>query len=62
MKRKTTIKFTPFNEWDQQSTNCQICNKVKLLQKRIIGTEKLKTQKSLWVEPRQALISGHNLP
>ena len=45
MKQKTTIKFTLFNEWDLHSTNCQICNKVKLLQKRIIGTEKLKTQK-----------------
>ena len=45
MKRKTTIKFTLLNEWDLHSTNCQICNKVKLLQKRIIGTEKLKTQK-----------------
>ena len=45
MKRKTTIKLTPFNEWDPHSTNCQICNKVKLLQKGIIGTQKLKTQK-----------------
>ena len=45
MKRKTTIKLTPFNEWDPHSTNCEICNKVKLLQKGIIGTQKLKTQK-----------------
>ena len=45
MKRKTTIKLTPFNEWDPHSTNCQICNKMKLLQKGIIGTQKLKTQK-----------------
>ena len=44
-KRKTTIKLTPFNEWNPDSTNCQICNKVNLLQKRIIGTQKLKTKK-----------------
>ena len=45
MKRKTTIKLTQFNEWEPHSTNCQICNKVKLLQKGIIGAQKLKTQK-----------------
>ena len=45
MKRKTTIKLTPFSECDPHSTNCQIYNKVKLLQKWIIGTQKLKTQK-----------------
>ena len=44
MKLNTTIKLTPFNEWDPHSTNCQICNKVKLLQKGIIETQKLKTQ------------------
>ena len=45
MKRKTTIKLTPLKECYPHSTNCQICNKVKLLQKGIIGTQKLKTQK-----------------
>ena len=45
IKRKTTIKLTPFNEWEPHSTNWQICNKMKLLQKGIIGTQKLKTQK-----------------
>ena len=44
MKRKTTIKLTPFSECDPHSTNCQIYNKVKLLQKWIIGTQKLKTK------------------
>ena len=44
MKLNTTIKLAPFNEWDPHSTNCQICNKVKLLQKGIIETQKLKTQ------------------
>ena len=39
MKRKTTMKLTPFNEWDPHSTNCHICNKVKLLQKLMIGTQ-----------------------
>ena len=24
MKRKTIIRFTPFNEWDPHSSNCQI--------------------------------------
>ena len=33
MKRKTTIKLTPFRGWDPHSTNCQICDKMKLLQK-----------------------------
>ena len=45
MKKKTTINLTQFSEWDPHSTNCQICNKVKLLQKWIIGTQKLKLQK-----------------
>ena len=46
MKRKTTIKLTPFTGCDLlHNTNCQICNKVKLLQKGIIGTQKLKSQK-----------------
>ena len=31
MKRKATIKLTPFRGWDPHSTNCKICNKVKLL-------------------------------
>ena len=44
MKRKTSIKLTPFSEWDPYSTNCQICNKVKLLQKGIIGTQKLESK------------------
>ena len=47
MKRKTTIKLTPFSEWEPHSTNCQICNKVKLLWKRIIGTQKLESKKVL---------------
>ena len=33
MKRKTTIKLTPFRGLDPHSTNCQICDKMKLLQK-----------------------------
>ena len=45
MKWKTTIKLTPFTEWDLYSTNCQICNKVKLLQKGRMGTQKLEPKK-----------------
>ena len=60
MKRKTTIKLIQFNEWDPHSTNCQICNKVKLVKKGIIGAQKHK--KYLWVERKQALISGDKLP
>ena len=41
VKRKTTINLTPFTEWDQHSTHCQICSKVKLLQKGVIGTQNL---------------------
>ena len=43
-KRKTTIKLTLFSEWDPYIISCQICNKVKLLQKGIIETQKLKSQ------------------
>ena len=63
MKQKTTMKLTPFNEWDPHSTNCQICNKMKLLQKGIIGAQKLKTQKiPLGRTKTQALISEYKLP
>ena len=63
MKRKTTIKLALFSEWDPHGTNCQICNKVKLLQKVIIGTQKTEVKKkNLWVKPKQKLIYGHNLP
>ena len=56
MKRKTTIKLTPFDEWDPH-TNCHICNKVKLLQKRIIGAKKLKTQKGPLGKPITSTIN-----
>ena len=45
-KRKTTIKLTPFNEWDTHGTNCQICNKVKLLHKGIIRTQKTESTRN----------------
>ena len=45
MKWKTIMKLTPFTEWDLYSTNCQTCNKVKLLQKGIIGPQKLEPKK-----------------
>ena len=47
IERKTTIKLKPFIEWDPHSTNCRICNKVKLLQEGIIGTQKLESKKIL---------------
>ena len=42
MKRKTTIHLAPFSKWDPHNPNCQICNIVKLLQKGIIDTQKIK--------------------
>ena len=48
MKRKTTIKLTPFNEWDPHSTNCQICNKLKLLQMDNWDTKTENTKNTSW--------------
>ena len=45
MKRKTTIKFPPFSEWNPHITNCYICSKLKLLRKGRIATQKLKSPK-----------------
>ena len=45
-KQKTTIRLTSFSGWDLlHNTNCQICYKVELLQKGIIGIQKPKSQK-----------------
>ena len=44
MKWKTTIKLTPFSEWDPHSTNCQVYNKAKLLQNGITETQKLESK------------------
>ena len=46
MKQKTTIKLTLFSRWDPQIINCRICNKMKLLQKGIIETQKLEPNKT----------------
>ena len=45
IKLKTPSKLILFFKWETHSTNSQICEKMTLLQKWIIGTQKLKSQK-----------------
>ena len=71
MKRKTTIKLIPFTKWDLHSTNCQICNKVKLLQKGVTGVKKIplgrtKANANIWkqsaLENLKEIIQPNLLP
>ena len=44
IKREGTISTSPFNNWTEHTEKCEICARVQLLQKRIIGKRMLKVK------------------
>ena len=44
IKRQSTISTSPFNNWTRHAEKCEICERVQLLQKRIIGKRMLKVK------------------
>ena len=42
IKRQSTISISPFNNWTRHAEKCEICKRVQLLQKGIIGKRMLK--------------------
>ena len=44
IKRKGTTSTSPFNNWTQHTEKCEICQRVQLLQKGIIGKRMLKVK------------------
>ena len=44
IKRQSTISTSPFNNWTRHAEKCEICERVQLLQKGIIGKRMLKVK------------------
>ena len=44
IKRKSTISTSPINNWTQHAEKYEICERVQLLQKGIIGKRMLKVK------------------
>ena len=44
IKRQSTISTSPFNNWTKHAEKCEICERVQLLQKGIIGKRMLKVK------------------
>ena len=44
IKRKSTTRTSPFNNWTQHAEKCKICERVPLLQKGVIGKRILKVK------------------
>ena len=47
LKAKSTISTSPFNNWTRRAEKCEICERVQLLQKGIIGKRMFKV-KAAW--------------
>ena len=41
IKRENTISTSPFNNWTRHAEKCEICERVQILQKGIIGKRML---------------------
>ena len=44
IKRQSTISTSPFNNWTRHAEKCEICKRVQILQKGIIGKRMLKVK------------------
>ena len=44
IKRLSTISISLFNNWTRHAEKCEICNRVQILQKGIIGKRMLKVK------------------
>ena len=44
IKRQSTISTSPFNNWTRHAEKCEICERVQLLWKGIIGKRMLKVK------------------
>ena len=44
IKRQSTISTLPFNNWIRHAEKCEICERVQILQKGIIGKRMLKVK------------------
>ena len=44
IKRQSTISTSPFNNWTRHPEKCEMCERIQLLQKEIIGKRMLKVK------------------
>ena len=45
-KRQSSISISPFSNWTRHAEKCEICQRVQILQKGIIGKRMLKVKAS----------------
>ena len=51
-KRQSSISISPFSNWTRHAEKCEICQRVQILQKGIIGKRMLKVKASQKGRPK----------